>query len=213
LAIALALAVGWRWGRGWRDKAVLLYHQRACMMYTAPPQQVVFDSDPSRVAILAHDPNYAIVRGCAFRNPPGHWDSYTAAIGNSMALRGSQRALLFLHECRSPDGSRFLVEIERTAAADESAYFIQSYDVESNVYRPATASRPAVYVMNAYPIDVMDSTLPHTDIRIYAGQPDPADPSHFTIRYETGGKTRTVDGRVDNQGHLSLDRDATAEAQ
>jgi len=77
----------------------------------------MFDSDPVRVAVLGGDPNYAIVRGCAFRKPPAYWDQYFTAAGVSSSPVGSQRAILFLHECRSPDGSRFLVEVERTAAA------------------------------------------------------------------------------------------------
>jgi hypothetical protein len=205
--IVIVSTVGWRWGRDWRDRIVLLYDQRACLA-TAPPQQVAFDSDPARVARLAGDPNYAVVLGCAFRKPPAFWDQFLAAVGNSLGPARSQRALLFLHECRAPDGSRFIVELERTAAADESAYFIQGYDVESNVYRPATATHPAVSITNAFAIDVIDSVSGHTDIRIYAGQPDTSDPSHFTIRYESGGKTGTVDGRVDSQGHLSLARPA-----
>jgi hypothetical protein len=30
--------------------------------------------------------------------------------------------------------------------------------------------------------------------RIYAGQPDPDDPSHFTFEYENRGVRKTVDG-------------------
>jgi hypothetical protein len=33
-------------------------------------------------------------------------------------------------------------------------------------------------------------------LRFYAGQPDPADPSHFTIAYQFDGKPGTIDGRV-----------------
>lgn len=31
-------------------------------------------------------------------------------------------------------------------------------------------------------------------LRLYAGQPDPADASHFTIRYESKGSGGTIDG-------------------
>ena len=30
--------------------------------------------------------------------------------------------------------------------------------------------------------------------RVYAGQPDPSDPSHFVIEIESGGRRHTVDG-------------------
>ncbi len=31
-------------------------------------------------------------------------------------------------------------------------------------------------------------------VRFYAGQPDPNDPSHFTIRYEVNDQPGTIDG-------------------
>ena len=40
---------------------MLLYHQHGCLNYTAPPDQVVFDSDPIRVAKLANDPVHDVV--------------------------------------------------------------------------------------------------------------------------------------------------------
>ena len=39
--------------------------------------------------------------------------------------------------------------------------------------------------------------------RVYAGQPDPADPSHFTIDYAIDGARSTIDGYLDN-GSLTL---------
>jgi len=35
-------------------------------------------------------------------------------------------------------------------------------------------------------------------LRIYAGQADPIDASHFTIRYVEDGKTRMVDGYLED---------------
>ena len=40
---------------------------------------------------------------------------------------------------------------------------------------------------------------PALPLRIYAGQVDPNDPSHFTIRYEQAGRKGIVDGYVSDQ--------------
>jgi len=40
--------------------------------------------------------------------------------------------------------------------------------------------------------------------RFYAGQIDPADPSHFTIAYELNTKKGTIHGRIKNNGALEL---------
>lgn len=39
---------------------------------------------------------------------------------------------------------------------------------------------------------------------LYAGQPDPVDSSHFTIGYVMGGKTGTIDGRLNADGTAKL---------
>jgi hypothetical protein len=41
-------------------------------------------------------------------------------------------------------------------------------------------------------------------VRVYAGQPDPADPAHFTIAYELDGKKGVIDGYVGNDDRVTL---------
>jgi hypothetical protein len=46
---------------------------------------------------------------------------------------------------------------------------------------------------------------PHPpNVRIFAGQPDPGDPSHFTIRYQMWGQEDIVDGRLDDHERITL---------
>jgi len=42
--------------------------------------------------------------------------------------------------------------------------------------------------------------------RIYAGQPDPKDPSHFTICYVVDGQPCILDGRLDDNDAVTLTR-------
>lgn len=41
-------------------------------------------------------------------------------------------------------------------------------------------------------------------IRVYAGQPDSADESHFTIRYEINNKNDIIDGYLQDDGSVTL---------
>lgn len=199
MLIALLL-ISARWGRSAWTRAAFLYHQRACMNYTAPPDQVVFDSNPARVAALVKDPNFVIYRGCAFRRLPSGWQAITAAFA-----RPSPHAIVFLHERHVAAGSLSLVSLERTAAADESALFVDGYDVDPIVLQPATLNQPLRGISGpSGDLDVLDGWGPHTDIRIYAGQPDPADASHFTIRFEMGGAIHTVDGYLNVGGRVTM---------
>lgn len=196
--LALSLAA-WRWGPGGWRTARVLYHQRTCMRYTASPEQVVFDTDPTRVAQLAADPNFVVAGGCAYRKPPDDW----AAIYTSrMTPRPS--AAIFLHALQRGGMTR-LVEVERVVGKNQSPYFIIDYDVEAHVLTPATIKQPrATEVLNGSELDVLDSVGPKNDIRIFAGQIDPADPSHFTVRFESRGKTKMADGYLQPDSTLRM---------
>jgi hypothetical protein len=41
---------------------------------------------------------------------------------------------------------------------------------------------------------------PTEDLRFYAGQPDPIDPSHFTMRYNLKGQPGIIDAHLNNAG-------------
>jgi hypothetical protein len=201
LALATTVAA-FIWGPTTWSRTKLLYHQRQCLTYVAPADEVVFDSNPARVAQLAHDPNYLIARGCAFRKPPAHWSAILTASGSRPTA--SPTALIFLHELKA-GGVRRLVQFERTAAADESPYFLPGYDVATHTMILATFGKPQV-TEQQFPmvLDVLDTIGPHLDIRIYAGQPDPADASHFTVRYESQGRTHVAQGHLRPDGQVEL---------
>jgi hypothetical protein len=202
VAVALLAVLAIRRGPDFLRRVAFLYHQRGCLRYTAVPEQVVFDSNPARVAILASDPNFAIVGGCAFRKPPADW----AAVRSSLSIATPpSSAVLFLHK-RVVNGVPRLIMVERTAAAAESPYFIAGYDVDQHAIDPATVTRAPSDIRQMYGLDVIDSIGPHTDIRIYAGQPDPADDSRFTIRYEFEGKSHVIEGRVAADGRIDFRR-------
>ena len=48
----------------------------------------------------------------------------------------------------------------------------------------------------------IDHQLPKT--RIFAGQPDPADASHFTIRYQLWGQEDIIDGKLQDDDRVTL---------
>ncbi len=211
LAVALFLVIAtpvaaYLWGPALWSRVALLYRQRSCLRYTAPADQVVFDSDPARVAQLAGDANYVISGGCAFRKPLPDWVPIHSAALRALRAGAKPAAMIFLHELRVGGITR-LVEVERTAGSNESPYFITGYDVATHSITPATFRQPHVAEQQFFTdLDVLDSVGPHLDIRIYAGQPDPADPSHFTIRYEHAGQTHMIHGYLCPDGSIELTR-------
>jgi hypothetical protein len=64
--------------------------------------------------------------------------------------------------------------------------------------RPGTLLRPPEFLIRSgvkheVYYDVI-CNRPGLPIRFFAGQPDPNDPSHFTLRYELSGQPGIIDG-------------------
>jgi hypothetical protein len=83
--------------------------------------------------------------------------------------------------------------------------FIDGFNCNNLAFTPGTwAQRPAI---SPKPIDLdVASGWPRIppNFRIYAGQPDPQNTAHFTIRYEMWGQSDTLDGYLDDQDNVTL---------
>src|SRR5258706_9196576 len=174
VALLAIVAASLRWGRDIASRAVLLYHQRACRLYTAPPDQIVFSSNPSDIAALSNDPDYVTVGASLFRNPPSDWVALQAALPSRWPPN-TQLPILFLHELRSANGVRSIVVLERIPGSDESAPFISGYDVMPRVINPAGFKTPLSEIPESYQISIINNVGPHANIGIFACQLDPAD--------------------------------------
>ena len=173
----------------WRQ-ARILYWQHLCMRYTVPADAVVYEDGEDHHAAV---------------HVPDCWRKLSGTIQQDNPAKGS---ILFLHELRTPQGRRFLAIIEDNPYMD----FPLTYDYPS---RFADVLSPASLLWGAA-LYVEDMDLPWggsfsfhprspaARTRIYAGQVDAADLSHFTIRYLKWGQEDILDGRLDNTGKITL---------
>ena len=100
---------------------------------------------------------------------------------------------LFLHERKNPGGESRLVAVHCQFPISLQA------SIFATVVRPGSLYRePQEVSSDNLTLDVWES------IRIYAGQPDPADPTHFTINYETNGRKMMVDGWLRNDDKIDF---------
>lgn len=67
-------------------------------------------------------------------------------------------------------------------------------DFRVTTVRPATLITGLSYYSINWSDDDTLGQIPAGQLRLYWGQPDPADPAHFTIRYESPAAAGTIDG-------------------
>ncbi len=168
---------------------------RACLGYAAPPHQVVYEEEPVLVTryldeggewvdLSRASNRYGVP---AARRVPACWLALCRTT-NATPL-GPAAAIVFLHERRTPAGVPELVVVAydgrmRLPWAAAGGWTISSIGLSASVKSPAVPDPPLpAWHGEARRLDA-EPFVAMYPLRLYAGQPDPADPTHFTIRYE-----------------------------
>jgi hypothetical protein len=220
LVVLLLLLSGsvWRWGAFVFNRASVLYWQHECMTFAQPEDRVVYDEGPKAGLLLSErgylryskttEPmgnRYRVMRLLepAFAGEPpvvwmsNNWKHFSDAVP---CWPWADGATLFSHELISRTGVNRLVIIQRTPGI-EDGLFLLGIDLDQAVFIPGTLRNDPRPVGRMY--NFSGHLITHTspqNLRIYAGQSDPADASHFTIRYEQWGQSDTLDGWLKDDG-------------
>lgn len=198
-----------RWGPHIWENAQLYYLQGRCLTYRAPTDKVVYEGDAAKATLLMRsDPQYIVQSPSA---PPGTiyfdrvWRDFYAALSPPGGLPG---ATLFLHERRKSDGTTRLVAVEVKIVCQLTYPVSFNYYAIANVFSAGNLlSRPKLIQQNKLsPFDYGVSSD-----RIFAGQPDEHDSSHFTIEHEINGQRKIIDGWLRDDDTVVLEkRDAAS---
>ena len=205
IVLLLAIAgTGWWWRRdlvhAWRRHAYLRAERR-CLAFRPEPDRVAYEEDPARAGQLL------AASGTEYlpHVEQGHDGPRTLALWWPKVVREfpdafrhvqhpGRKALLFLHERTTPKGRRVLVCTMVYVRPDSPTPLLT---FETRVSDPATWDLPPRVAGGS--LEVLEnvwnyySTKP---VRIYAGRPDPADPSRLTIDFEVAGQRGVFEGRV-----------------
>jgi hypothetical protein len=187
LLIIAAITCGSVWAFRLVQQLHFLYQQRQWMRYSMPDDRIVLAEGTPEVQQLLNlreyhrvTPNALYPRQAAAYNPPADIDW------------AQEDACVFLHARRALGGHERLVTV---GLSTQLALLTgDGYQLAAAALRPATL-RPGSRqeYCSAY-LEHEELELPGGSLRIFAGQPDPADESHFTIRYDLDGKSNTIDG-------------------
>lgn len=152
----------------------LFFLQRQCLDHTAATDTVVASTDQAIAAVVADDP---------FRS---FYDAYS--FPGSLAT-----GTVFMHERKSPAGNRRLVAVE---------VIVQGQQILLNprVFTIGTLLRAAEEKPQSADLRRFDVG----SARVFAGQPDPHNPCHFTIRFD-GTKSGVIDGWLKDDDTVLLE--------
>jgi hypothetical protein len=213
-------AVGWRFGPHAYRFVQMRYWQSRCMEFQAPPGTVVYTRLPpgsSKPALTAgyeygDDPTMRAIQGPAFilqapktrdvlaYQVPRCWTRFLKFSGNTTA-GNVPSAVLFCHELVSRSGNKRLVTLELARFTGEIADLCGS---DARVY-PTAGWGGCVQLNRRTTFGYAGSALP-LPTRIFAGQTDPADPSHFTIEFEwRTGVRGAIDGHLRDDDSIDLE--------
>lgn len=197
--------------------AQILYWQHRAMNYTRPGDEVAYESDPAEAAKLrsAHRSLLAGSYGEAFEFPLV-WDKFYQLVSPP----GRQpAATLFVHARRNANGEERLVVVYGIPMGLRPSSWVgvpnapprataQDFVIQAVIFKPGTAFRSPGEIAQEvtgppippYPFPRL-LTIPAARLRLYAGQADPRDERHFTIRGVQNGKPIIIEGwlRADDQ--------------
>jgi hypothetical protein len=197
------------------------------LTFTLPPDQVVYEEDPRRAAGLAAlppDPRSAYVGDPDKPAPPAYFphgtgDYYLGSRGaeylpefyRRMFMGVPPNGLLFLHERVAPGAVHRLVLVMQSNAPAPVRVTVRSTDAELRARYGLTLITKSCPVDKEFTprhgnitrLDLLPCSADRV-LRIYAGQPDPNDLARFTIRYEIDNAPGTIEGRLQEDGAVSL---------
>ena len=189
LVAALVLAAaGYRYRQPLWAKATFLAFERRCLTYARPAEFAVFSELPEDVRDFpAREPQPAAGRYQVFparREYVAHV-YFTPDVWAQHPLCRWEPGPALLHARRTPGGKSRLVGVDLSPMGE----FLALYP---RVIVPAGLTTTSRGILNRFDLFMVRS--PDDRVRVFAGQPDPNDASHFTIAYEVNGTPGVIDG-------------------
>lgn len=214
LAVVTGVILWNRYGPAVQERARLLSWQDRCLRFSPPADTIGYDDDVNRAPALLAAPNYAPPRTSVSwpREKIWGWRPPAMAVFSPPALRErplyGRTTAVFLHARHDGQGRRRLVHIDVTAHLTPS-WTGGTLESTRALRFWANARRPASWTTDAHDTGYshcLTLSLPaHTEFRLSAGRPNPADLSHFTFEYEMNGWTGgVIDGWLRDDGTVEM---------
>jgi hypothetical protein len=203
MVIVGAILCGVLWAFRLAQQIDFLFVQRHLMRYTMPADRIVLAAGTPDAQQLLGTPGYHRLAGgildtsgllhVAAHNPPKDVPLFWSP----------NETYVFLHARRSPGRHERLLSV--VVGLQRPFEPGLGYDLT------ALAQAPGNLILGSRPTPCSQfgssggANIRFTNsLRIFAGQPDPNDESHFTIRYELDGKSNVIDGWLMSDDSVKL---------
>jgi hypothetical protein len=218
LLVAAFLIAGfaYQYAKPINERVTLIWHQHRLAKGLLPPDQVVFEEDPTVAAALRNrDARFvAGTRGlkdaAAFALPP-EFKQYP--VGRFPLIPATETvAPLFIGERTDEDGARAIIYVCAGLGLTPGAQLILPMTYWCDPLAPWTPD-PAGRVLGGSNIlggirlDEDRTLWPlnlHRNLTLYAGVADPKDAQRFTVRYALDRETGTIEFRVKHVGEIQI---------
>ncbi len=186
---------GFQWGRGWYERGRVLYGQHRCWKDRPGADCVAWESEAvaAKILLAGKAGEYVAMKAWPRQVRAGRRPKCVDVVPplEGEAWGSSERAVLFVHGRRAKGGAECLVVLQ----LDESFFGSQQVRVDAGVYIPTWRGPVEVDTGEMLLVDGDGRSLfGQRGLRVYAGQVDDGDESHFTIRYALGAEEGMVDG-------------------
>lgn len=163
--------------------------------FTLPPEKVAWEGDPASAAKLRADDRQYISTQSSAASPAA-----LALPFDITFVTGYACDSLFLHKLTTSSGVSKLVGLsvnDRISRADEPYQISIWYQIFLN--NPGNSVGP-ITCYDRFPKG-------SAAITFFAGQPDPNDAAHFTVRVIVNGEEQILGGRLQDDGKLIMTRE------
>ena len=198
--LLLGLGALW-WGRPvWNQYRLLVWQHRA-MTFVDPPGKVVYEEDPSASAKL--------LAGGGYERIP-YAGTFAGTDWNPvMRVTPDGQRVIFLHGLIDPAGRKYLVCFAyHNLNAEEfgnGRIARLTWDLEKPAgLLPGCGGRSRLFNLSQSQYDLAQGLNSGDRVRIFGGQPDPTDPSRFTIPYEINDVPGVIEGQLNANDYIDL---------
>jgi hypothetical protein len=203
VGVGIMLLVGIYYWPTIKSLGAVRYLERKCLNHQDPAGTIFYSNDPQDQPKLSATSGYETTWSMWPKGQyvirPNRWaEQLSSARSGRLGSWPHVAPTLFVHGRNAPSGPKLLVFVQAWRMANDPQNRL------SLLPTVAGASGTTAPIARTAPVGLDMCLMPTDVVRVYCGQPDPNDASHFTIDYDLNGVRGTIDGNLAGSGVVTL---------